>query len=66
MIGNNGDHLMLKLAQNGITWDAVGFSLGSYFEEITPHLDIVYNVQQDTWNGHERLRLSLLDFAPSR
>jgi single-stranded-DNA-specific exonuclease len=66
MIGNNGDHLMLKLAQNGITWDAVGFGLGGYFEEITPYLDIVYNLQQDTWNGTERLRLSLLDFAPSR
>jgi single-stranded-DNA-specific exonuclease len=66
MIGNNGDHIMLKLAQNSVTWDAVGFGLGSYFEEITPNLDIVYNLQQDNWNGMNRLRLSLLDFAPSR
>jgi len=63
-MGNNGEHLRLKLKQGGIIWDGVGFRMGSARAEISPHLDIVYNLEIDRWRGEERLRLNLLDFAP--
>ncbi len=66
LIGVHGDHLKLKLKQDGLFWDAVGFGLGSYFDEATPYLNIAYNLDVDRWNGEERLRLSLLDFDPAR
>ena len=65
-IGNQGEHLKLKLKQNGITWDSIGFGLGCYIGETDAYLDIVYNLELDRWNGEEKLRLNLLDFAQSR
>lgn len=64
-IGRQGGHLGLKLKQEGIIWDAIGFKLGSYAQEITPSLDIVYNLEMHQWNRDEYLRLNLLDFAPA-
>jgi len=65
-MGNSAEHLRLKLKQGGAVWDGVGFRLGCYLAEISPQLDIVYNVEIDRWGGKERLRLNILDFAPSR
>jgi single-stranded-DNA-specific exonuclease len=62
-MGNNGEHLRLKLKQGGIVWDGVGFRMGSALAEVSPHLDIVYNLEIDRWRGEERLRLNILDFA---
>jgi single-stranded-DNA-specific exonuclease len=42
----------------------VGFRLGCYLAEISPQLDIVYNLEIDRWQGKEKLRLNILDFAP--
>ncbi len=46
-------------------WAAVGFGLGNYLAEISPALDIVYNLEIDRWGGTETLRLNILDFAPT-
>jgi single-stranded-DNA-specific exonuclease len=64
-MGNGEEHLRLTLRQGGILWDAVGFRLGCHRAEITPCIDIVYNLEVDRWRGEDRLRLNLLDFAPS-
>lgn len=64
-LGNNGDHLKLKLRQGGTVWDAVGFGLGGYLTEASAPIDIVYNLEIDRWGGAERLRLNILDFIPA-
>jgi len=64
-MGNGGEHLRLKLRQDGTIWNGVAFRLGSYLADITPTLDIVYNLEIDRWQGKETLRLNILDFAPS-
>ena len=64
-MGNGAQHLRLKLRQGGTAWDGVGFGLGCYLAEISPQLDIVYNLEIDRWQGREKLRLNILDFAPS-
>jgi len=64
-MGNGREHLRLKLKQGSTIWDGVGFRLGNYLAEISPHLDIVYNLEIDRWGGKEKLRLNILDFAPS-
>lgn len=63
-MGKSGEHLRLKMKQDGRVWDGVGFRLGSYRTEIASLLDIVYNLELDRWGGVERLRLNILDFAP--
>ena len=64
LMGNNGDHLRLKLRQDSITWDAVAFGLGSLLPKMYPIVDIVYNLELDKWGGQERLRLNILDLTP--
>ena len=62
-IGNNGGHLKLKLRNGKVVWDAIAFDLGD--RELASHLDIVYNLQAESWNGRETLRLNIIDFLPS-
>jgi single-stranded-DNA-specific exonuclease len=64
-MGNNGEHLRLKLKQGGMAWDGVAFRLGAYLAETSSPLDIVYNLEIDRWGGEERLRLNIIDFAPA-
>ncbi|MDO8569115.1 MAG: single-stranded-DNA-specific exonuclease RecJ [Dehalococcoidales bacterium] len=62
-MGSNSDHIRLKLRQGGLVWDAVGFGLGEHLAEISPCIDVVYTLEIDRWNGEEKLRLNILDFA---
>ena len=64
-MGNNGEHLRLKIKQGGTVWDGVSFGMGSHLDEVASPLDIVYNLEVDRWGGEERLRLNILDFAPT-
>jgi len=64
-MGSSGAHLRLKLRQDGVVWDGVAFQAGDYRKEVVSPLDIVYNLEVDHWRGESRLRLNLLDFAPS-
>jgi single-stranded-DNA-specific exonuclease len=65
LVGQQNDHIRLKLRQDGITWDTMGFRLGSYAGELSRHIDVVYSVEVDNFNGKGQLRLNLLDFARS-
>ncbi len=64
-MGNAGEHLRLKLRQGGTTWDGVAFRLGNHLAELGPRIDMVYNVEVDTWSGKKQLRLNILDFKKS-
>jgi hypothetical protein len=64
-MGNGKEHLRLTLKQGSMIWDGVAFRLGDFLAEVSPHLDIVYNLEIDRWGGQERLRLNIIDFAPS-
>lgn len=63
-VGKGGEHLKLKLQDNGITWNGICFKMGSHIEEVTPRLDIVFNLEVDQWSGG-MLQLNVLDFAPA-
>ncbi len=64
-VGSEGEHLRLKLREGEVTWDGIGFRMGHLMAEITPRLDIVYNLGVDRWRGEPTLRLNILDFVPS-
>jgi single-stranded-DNA-specific exonuclease len=65
VIGSNGAHLKLKLRQDGTTWDGIAFHAGNCSKWVASPLDIVYNLEVDSWYGAERLRLNILDLAPT-
>jgi single-stranded-DNA-specific exonuclease len=65
-MGTGGEHLRFKLRQGGTTWDAVAFRLANHQDELkAPCLDIVYNLEVDSWGGQKQLRLNILDFKGS-
>ena len=62
-VGADGDHLKLKVRDGNMVWDAIAFGLGH--RELASHLDIVYNLETETWSGRELLRLNIRDFLPA-
>lgn len=65
LVGGQSDHIKLKLKQDGIVWDTIGFRLGNYIGDLSRHIDVVYNVEVDHFNGREQLQVNLLDFTRS-
>jgi len=63
-LGSKGEHIRLKLMDGDVTWDGMAFRLGNLIDDVTSHLDIVYNLEVDRWRGKEMLQLNILDFAP--
>jgi single-stranded-DNA-specific exonuclease len=61
--GQNQDHLRFKLRQGNVVWDGIGFNLGDRLKEVTPRIDVVYNLKVDHWGGQDLLQLNVLDFA---
>jgi single-stranded-DNA-specific exonuclease len=64
-VGAGARHLRLKLRDEEAAWKAIGFDLGHLAREVTPEIDVVYNLVVDQWNGEETLALNILDFAPA-
>lgn len=64
-LGGEGRHLGLRVRENGVVWDALGFGLGGTPLAAGRRADLVYTVSNDTWNGQPRLRLNLLDARPA-
>lgn len=60
------DHLKLRLAQNGsTTFDAIGFNMAGYFEEVAKcsdgGLNIAYTIDENTWNNKTTLQIQIKD-----
>jgi single-stranded-DNA-specific exonuclease len=64
-MGAAAEHLRFKLRQNGSVWESVAFRLGNHHSDFAARIDIVYNLEVDTWNGNNKLRLNILDFQKS-
>ena len=63
--GSNGDHKLLKLKENGITWDAIAFRSSCLLPEGVDKVDVVYTVEIDRWRSHQTLRLNVKDVRPA-
>ena len=64
-VGENGKHLKLKVAQNGVVRDGIGFNLGAILPEIQAagELDLAFSVEENTFNGATDVQLNLRDVA---
>jgi single-stranded-DNA-specific exonuclease len=63
-VGKGEEHLKLRLKDNGVTWNGICFRMGRFIDEVTPLMDIVFNLEVDQWSGGT-LQLNILDFAPA-
>ena len=62
------DHLKLKVRQDGVVFDVIGFNMGSHLE-FTNHanrrVDIVFSIEENFWNGNVFPQLKLRDLRLS-
>jgi single-stranded-DNA-specific exonuclease len=66
VVGNGSKHLKLALrAKNGSPkiFESIGFGMGEKFPDLQNQdmVDVVFNLQQDEWNGNKRIQLNLID-----
>jgi single-stranded-DNA-specific exonuclease len=62
------DHLKLKLRQEGVVFDAIGFNLGQQMAQIASagaRVDMLFTVEENTWNGSVFPQLKLRDLRSS-
>lgn len=64
----SGQHLKLTLAQDGACLPAIGFRMAERARAIdlvrTP-IDVAFQLQEDHWNGRDRLQARLVDLRPA-
>lgn len=67
-VGSNGRHLKLKLSDNKINLDTIGFDLGNLADKLSydNKYDIAYRLESNEWNGFETAQLSLVDLREAR
>lgn len=65
-VGKTADHIKFMIEVNGKRHDVIAFGMGSFADKIRTagKLDIVFNLEKNTWNGREKMQLQALDFAP--
>ena len=64
-VGNSGDHLKFKLSDGKAKWDGIAFKMGKFMKDVSPRIDIVFNLQINEWRGRASLQLNIIDFLPS-
>ena len=65
VVGNGSKHLKLSLRSQTSPkiFEAIGFGLGDNLHglEKGQAVDIVFNLQEDEWNGNKKMQLNLID-----
>ena len=64
-MGNQGQHLRLRVRQGNSEWKALAFNQADKWVQGTQLLDLVYTINKDYWRGEESHVLHLADFWAS-
>ncbi len=65
-VGEEENHLRLKLQQDRIIWDAMAFRQAHWANNMPERIDMVYTPKIEVWNDQEWLRLDVKDMRPAR
>lgn len=71
-VGANGAHLKLSFndpaagPRSHQVWDAIAFRQGDWFGRLPTHVDVVYALEKNVWNGETRLQLVVDDLRPAQ
>jgi single-stranded-DNA-specific exonuclease len=64
-VGTDGSHLKLTLSDGRVVWDAIAFHQGQQADQLPRHIDVVYSLEVNEWQGEKRLQLNVKDLRPS-
>jgi single-stranded-DNA-specific exonuclease len=61
------DHLRFSLRQSGVTLNGIGFGLAGRFPLLAGNqkVDILFNIDENEWNGKKSLQLKVIDLRPA-
>jgi single-stranded-DNA-specific exonuclease len=62
------DHLKLKVRQDGVVFDCIGFNLGSRLEIVSDRdvrIDMLFTIEENSWNGNVFPQLKIRDVRPA-
>ena len=64
-VGKDNAHLRITLSDDQITYDAIGFRLGTWADKMPSFVDIMYYFEKNEFNGNVNLQLNLRDIKPA-
>ncbi len=64
-VGAEAKHLKLTLSDGRVTYDAIGFRLGSWQANLPTRVDVMYTFETNEFNGRTSLQLNLKDLKPA-
>ncbi|MCO6452956.1 MAG: single-stranded-DNA-specific exonuclease RecJ [Caldilineales bacterium] len=65
LVGSDGSHLKLRLSDDVVTIDAIGFGLGSLGRNMPAWVDVACHFEENVWQDRRTLQLQLLDVKPA-
>jgi len=60
-VGRDGNHLKLTVTDGRITYDAIAFGLGYWYERMPAKIDLLYSFELNEFNGRVTLQLNIRD-----
>jgi single-stranded-DNA-specific exonuclease len=66
-VGQEEKHLRLVLHDGRQTWSAIAFRQGEWAGRLRafPHIDVVYSLEFNEWNGEQQMQLNIKDLRPA-
>jgi single-stranded-DNA-specific exonuclease len=64
-VGRDETHLKLDVTDGWMTFPAIAFQQGYWYEHLPPRVDLIYNYEQNEYNGQISLQLNVIDIKPS-
>ena len=65
-VGSDGSHLKLVVTDGLVTFDAIAFRLGYWYEQMPRKIDLLYTFEVNEFNGRTSLQLNVKDIHASR
>lgn len=59
------EHLRFSVRQNGVTLTGIGFGMANKYPLLSKHVDIVFRIEENEWNGQKSLQMKVIDVRPS-
>lgn len=66
VVGKDSSHLRLSVTDGRITYDAIAFRQGHWFERMPCYVDLLYTFEKNEFNGKASLQLNVRDIKEAR
>lgn len=64
-VGAKRSHLKLQVTDGRTRFGAIAFRQAHWLNRLPGHIDVAYHLEQNEWNGRQRLQLNVRDLRPA-